>query len=152
FGHSGFGHDGPRDAAGLRGPGSSADAVRLASTEPSTRDTADTNGHTGPDAGPSEGERTDADRMPIPAPRTSPAEATGPNTGTSGLRRRVPQANLAPELKAGSTPAGSAPAPARPAGPSSDAAQALSRYQASRQAAQAVADQHEHVDDRRTHQ
>jgi hypothetical protein len=150
--HNGAGHDGPgaASAAGASaGLVSRADAPR---SEPSTKDAAETNGHTGPDAGPSERERTDADRTAIPAPRVSSAETAGPNTGNSGLRRRVPQANLAPELKAGTTPVGSAPAPARPAGPSTDAAQALSRYQASRQAAQAVADQHEPLDDRRTHQ
>jgi signal transduction histidine kinase len=82
-------------------------------------------------------ERADDERSPIPAPRPAPADSAG--TGASGLRRRVPQASLAPELRAPAAPA--APAtPAAPTSPSRDAAHALSRYQASRQAAQAVAE------------
>jgi hypothetical protein len=56
------------------------------------------------------------------------------------LARRVPQAHLAPELR---RPGRDAPA-AEPEGPLPDAAEAraaLSRYQASRQAARAVVDQ-----------
>jgi hypothetical protein len=57
------------------------------------------------------------------------------------LSRRVPQAHLAPELRRqGQGPA----ATARPDGPLPDAAEAraaLSRYQASRQAARAVVDE-----------
>ena len=56
------------------------------------------------------------------------------------LARRVPQAHLAPELR---RPGRAAPA-AEPEGPLPDASEAraaLSRYQASRQAARAVVDQ-----------
>jgi hypothetical protein len=55
------------------------------------------------------------------------------------LSRRVPQAHLAPELRRN----GQAPAPGGPEGSLPDAAEAraaLSRYQASRQAARAVVD------------
>ncbi|WP_433504129.1 ATP-binding protein [Pseudonocardia halophobica] len=108
---------------------------------------------------------TDTTRVPIPTPRPAPAEGSRPPaTGSSGLRRRVPQASLAPELRGGTAEPVAPAAPAAPAGPSTDAAQALSRYQASRQAAQAVADQglggtgmhdqhdqhDQHITDRRT--
>jgi hypothetical protein len=56
------------------------------------------------------------------------------------LARRVPQAHLAPELRR----AGQGPAAAQPDGPLPDAAEAraaLSRYQASRQAARAVVEE-----------
>jgi hypothetical protein len=61
-----------------------------------------------------------------------------PIDATIGLRRRVPQAHLAPELR--EPVAG--PEPARQVVPSqvSDAASALSRYQASRQTAQTAVD------------
>ena len=106
------------------------------------------------DAVPGQGgepaERSEQDRVPIPAPRAATGE---PATGSSGLRRRVPQASLAPELKAAAASAKATPAtPAVPAGPSTDAAQALSRYQASRQAAQAVAEQQVQHHDERTNQ
>jgi hypothetical protein len=78
--------------------------------------------------------------VPSPVPRPRPAEETEPDAPPQGkakrdLRRRVPQAHLAPELR-------------RPADeptswePEYDAAaaSALSRYQASRHAAQAYVD------------
>jgi signal transduction histidine kinase len=90
---------------------------------------------------------------PIPRPRGRAAEpdasvnrrelgpaAAGPApdgqdaSSRRGLRRRVPQANLAPELRQPSDGAG----PVAP--PDGGAASALSRYQASRQAAQALVD------------
>ncbi len=74
-------------------------------------------------------------RRPRPemAPRPAPSAAGGP---PNGLRRRVPQANLAPELrdKQSTGPEPAAPAP----GNAAAAASALSRYQASREAAQAA--------------
>jgi hypothetical protein len=78
-------------------------------------------------------------------PRThEPASAAaGDGNGAEGLllSRRVPQAHLAPELRRG----GQGPAAsARGDGPVPDAAEAraaLSRYQASRQAARAVVDE-----------
>jgi signal transduction histidine kinase len=80
----------------------------------------------------------------IPAPRTAPAAAGGSESeaGRTGLRRRVPQASLAPELRVPEQPT-AATSPA--ASPSPSAAQALSRYQASRQAAQAAADRDLHA-------
>jgi signal transduction histidine kinase len=60
-------------------------------------------------------------------PATPPAPAAAPPPG--GLRRRVPQSHLAPELR---EPAAVQPGHVEP---SPDAASALSRYQASRQAA-----------------
>ncbi|MCE0766672.1 ATP-binding protein [Pseudonocardia kujensis] len=111
----------------------------------------------GPVGRTGDAEAPDATRVPIPTPRPAPAESSRPPaTGSSGLRRRVPQASLAPELRGGSAEPAAPAAPAAPATPSADAAHALSRYQASRQAAQAVADQapdgsHDHhVTDRRT--
>jgi Histidine kinase-, DNA gyrase B-, and HSP90-like ATPase len=75
---------------------------------------------------------------PSPAPTLSPTtQGAGPGDGL--LARRVPQAHLAPELRRN----GQAPAASRPdgAGPDADEARAaLSRYQASRQAARAVVD------------
>jgi signal transduction histidine kinase len=88
---------------------------------------------------------------PRPDPRTAPARppqagaaeagATAAETHATGvqLSRRVPQANLAPELRRGSSTArgGPEPTPARtPAVDARSAREALSRYQASRQAAQ----------------
>jgi hypothetical protein len=75
----------------------------------------------------------------LPQPRNdevAPPTASRPGTAASrGLRRRVPQSHLAPELRHPVTgPADTAAAPL-----SADAAaSALSRYQASRLAAQAV--------------
>ena len=54
------------------------------------------------------------------------------------LSRRVPQANLAPELRRQGQAAGRADGPLPDAG---EARAALSRYQASRQAARAVVDE-----------
>jgi signal transduction histidine kinase len=64
----------------------------------------------------------------VPAAAVPPRETAGTSPG--GLRRRVPQAHLAPELRA--------PADTPPAAAASDLAvgSALSRYQASRAAAQ----------------
>jgi len=70
----------------------------------------------------------------IPAPRRG-GEVGGGN-GKPGLRRRVPQAHLAPELR--QPVAGDGDTAPRI---DSAAASALSRYQASRQAAQAVVDE-----------
>jgi hypothetical protein len=67
-----------------------------------------------------------------------PPAATGDIAGDGApftLRRRVPQAHLTPELR--QPAAAEAPAPAVP---TASAASALSRYQASRQAAQDVVD------------
>jgi signal transduction histidine kinase len=69
----------------------------------------------------------------IPSPRRN-GEAVTEN-GKPELRRRVPQAHLAPELR---QPAADEPGAAPPV--DGAAASALSRYQASRQAAQAVVD------------
>ncbi|MBW0117907.1 sensor histidine kinase [Pseudonocardia abyssalis] len=88
-------------------------------------------------------ERFDAPPRPVggpvpavPSPRPRPAaEPPGPvEPGRGGLRRRVPQAHLAPELRG--------PAAPDPAGPAHDGAavSALSRYQASRSAAQLAVD------------
>jgi Histidine kinase-, DNA gyrase B-, and HSP90-like ATPase len=80
---------------------------------------------------------------PHPAPGSpQPAPVTVGEAAADGivLARRVPQAHLAPELR---RPGRDAPAP-DPEGPLPDAAEAraaLSRYQASRQAARAVVDQ-----------
>jgi signal transduction histidine kinase len=81
---------------------------------------------------------------PVPRPRPAEparhAQAPGgpqPATGVGGgrgLRRRVPQSHLAPELRQAAPD--SAPDPLPPY--SGSAASALSRYQASRQAAQAL--------------
>ncbi len=82
---------------------------------------------------------------PRPGPLTAPAPAPAPTGPTpalaapadpvTGLRRRVPQSHLAPELREPGHGRMSDPAPAIPAQHSVDAANALSRYQASRQAA-----------------
>jgi hypothetical protein len=77
--------------------------------------------------------------------RGAPATVgAGAEVGEQGsgpmLSRRVPQAHLAPELRR----SGQGPAPARPDAPLPDAAEAraaLSRYQASRQAARAVVEE-----------
>jgi hypothetical protein len=88
--------------------------------------------------------------VPVPAPRDAasaalptwgpPAEATGPAddggaTGRPTLHKRVPQARLAPGLRLSSPDADAADPDALP-----DAADALSRYQASRASAQALVD------------
>ncbi|QJY46622.1 sensor histidine kinase [Pseudonocardia broussonetiae] len=73
----------------------------------------------------------------VPDPRPRPGAAGPPvpaQPARGGLRRRVPQAHLAPELRV--------PVSAEPAAPVHDgaAASALSRYQASRSAAQYTVD------------
>jgi signal transduction histidine kinase len=70
----------------------------------------------------------------IPTPRQNGEAVTG--NGKPELRRRVPQAHLAPELR---QPVADEPDGAPPL--DGAAASALSRYQASRQAAQAVVDE-----------
>ncbi|MCF7553267.1 ATP-binding protein [Pseudonocardia sp. WMMC193] len=75
----------------------------------------------------------------IPHPRRE-SSAEPATTGSSGLRRRVPQASLAPELRSAAR-SGSSPATDPVAG--AEAARALSRYQSSRQAAQADAEKHQ---------
>jgi signal transduction histidine kinase len=84
-------------------------------------------------AAPPEGERSQW-RESVPPAVHSPQAADGVL-----LSRRVPQAHLAPELRRNGQP----PAPGGPEGSLPDAAEAraaLSRYQASRQAAKAVVD------------
>jgi hypothetical protein len=74
-----------------------------------------------------------------PAPPPPPART--PTPGEPQLNRRVPQANLAPELRRDNgyaAPDEPAP-PAAPPGPDAvQARDALSRYQASRRAARAL--------------
>ena len=77
-----------------------------------------------------------------PAPAPVRGHGAGPEVGEQGpvLSRRVPQAHLAPELRR----SGQGPAAAPPDAPLPDAAEAraaLSRYQASRQAARAVVEE-----------
>jgi hypothetical protein len=79
-----------------------------------------------------------------PAPAPVGGHGAGPEVGEQAngpmLSRRVPQAHLAPELRR----SGQGPAAARPDAPLPDAAEAraaLSRYQASRQAARAVVEE-----------
>ena len=72
-----------------------------------------------------------------PAPPGAVGEA-GPVATEPLLSRRVPQANLAPELRREGQAAGRADGPLPDAG---EARAALSRYQASRQAARAVVDE-----------
>jgi hypothetical protein len=92
---------------------------------------------------PAPGAPPPAAGAPHPAPGSpQPAPVTVGEAAADGivLARRVPQAHLAPELR---RPGRDAPA-AEPEGPLPDAAEAraaLSRYQASRQAARAVVDQ-----------
>jgi hypothetical protein len=79
---------------------------------------------------------------PAPAQVGGPAPGTGEEFPANGpvLSRRVPQAHLAPELRR----SGQGPAAAQPDAPLPDAAEAraaLSRYQASRQAARAVVEE-----------
>ena len=86
--------------------------------------------------------------VPSPRPRAAPAPhvpapqgtasgtraAAAAGTSPGGLRRRVPQSHLAPELRA---PADAPPEPR----PDPTAGSALSRYQASRAAAQRIEDE-----------
>ena len=75
--------------------------------------------------------RTDEPAAPAPEPR-----APQPGAGGRSLRRRVPQTHLAPELRLAMSGLADTAAP-----PAADAAaSALSRYQASRRAAQASVD------------
>jgi signal transduction histidine kinase len=74
---------------------------------------------------------------PVP-PAPVPAGVERPATGEPLLSRRVPQAHLAPELRRHETAATAAAAAPLP--DASEARAALSRYQASRQAARAVVD------------
>ncbi|MFR9806309.1 ATP-binding protein [Pseudonocardia sp. RS010] len=152
-GHDSTGHDSTGHGTNGHGPERTADRAPDVAPDGTATATA-----TAADRG-SDG--ADTHRVPIPTPRPAPAESSRPAaTGSSGLRRRVPQASLAPELRGGSAEPATPAAPAAPAGPSAHAAQALSRYQASRQAAQALADQgldatdthDQHITDRRTHQ
>jgi hypothetical protein len=83
--------------------------------------------------------RADEPRVPAPLPRPRPDQVKTPPGGPAGrgLRRRVPQSHLAPELRHRNH--GGLAETATPL--SADAAAtALSRYQASRLAAQAVVD------------
>jgi hypothetical protein len=78
----------------------------------------------------------------LPTPRADVATAPEADSRATpkgrALRRRVPQSHLAPELR---QPVPSGVADGVPVAPmSADAASALSRYQASRQAAQSVVD------------
>ena len=79
---------------------------------------------------------------PVPAPRPAPERARSeaprtPEVAPGGLRRRVPQTHLNAQLRQPGTEA--SPATATPAArTTADAASALSRYQASRSAAQAA--------------
>lgn len=82
---------------------------------------------------------------PVPRPPAAPAHTPLPvpeprrQSDRPALRRRVPQSHLAPELRAEQV-GGALPEPPRP---NAGTASALSRYQASRQAAQAVTEREE---------
>ncbi|GEL24975.1 hypothetical protein PSU4_39290 [Pseudonocardia sulfidoxydans NBRC 16205] len=82
-------------------------------------------------------EDTDPDTPAVPAQRGGLPTQRATSDGRPALRRRVPQASLAPELRQSAGP--TAGATATPAVPAASAARALSRYQASRRAAQAEA-------------
>jgi signal transduction histidine kinase len=144
------GHPHPADAGGWRGwwnPESAAAGSRPpdgvqpeAPVEPARRQALPTL----PDA-TGRAPAPQASPSPSPSPRPRPAESDIPaprheaeqpatsGEGRPGLRRRVPQAHLAPELR---HPTAEEPDFSMPA--DGGAASALSRYQASRQAAQAV--------------
>ncbi|TQM15210.1 ATP-binding protein [Pseudonocardia kunmingensis] len=125
-------------AAGSRPPG--GDGIDGARTDPSATGA---QRQTLPAVPPA----AEGGRTPSPSPRPRPADSDIPEPrtggeppastgeGRPGLRRRVPQAHLAPELR---HPASEEPDFSLP--PDGGAASALSRYQASRQAAQAVVD------------
>ncbi|MHA6792862.1 ATP-binding protein [Pseudonocardia bannensis] len=144
------GHSGPGPVPGGPGP---APAAPLGSADgtPAARP-----GNGGP-AGPAEtapvarsGEqppsrhsipRPRSEARPVPRPQPRPHDPPSPRPSVSapggfGLRRRVPQSHLAPELRQPEPE--SAPVAAQP--PSTEAATALSRYQAHRQAARALVD------------
>jgi signal transduction histidine kinase len=116
--------DGPADAAAGR-------KVSGRRPRPTKRQPSPEAAQGSPDTGPAESD--------VPTPRPSRDAPTGNGTGgRPTLRRRVPQAHLAPELRQPSSSDGPDVAP-----PPANAASALSRYQASRQAAQAVVDETE---------
>jgi signal transduction histidine kinase len=73
------------------------------------------------------------DALPLPTATVPEQRPSGPVDPVSGLRRRVPQSHLSAQLRTPEPEA--APIRARPS--TADAAAALSRYQASRAAAQA---------------
>jgi signal transduction histidine kinase len=89
-------------------------------------------------APPAAASQPDAPPPFVPSPRARPDEppSEGPSAVRGGLSRRVPQAHIAPELRV-PPPADTVPAPAL----DTAAASALSRYQASRQAAQQLMDE-----------
>jgi signal transduction histidine kinase len=79
-------------------------------------------------------------------PEPPPSRIPGPPAGTVGeegllLSRRVPQAHLAPELRRDGQGTAAARAADAPLPDAAEARAALSRYQASRQAARAVVDE-----------
>jgi hypothetical protein len=74
------------------------------------------------------------DAPPIPTGAVPDPRSSGPVDPVSGLRRRIPQSHLSAQLRT-PEPEQGAPALDRPS--TADAAAALSRYQASRAAAQA---------------
>jgi hypothetical protein len=109
-----------------------------------TPDTAPASSATHPDQ--VDGPGQDSPAVPSPRPRSATAQlppqpdrraaaSTGdaPVDPISGLRRRVPQAHLVPELRG--TPSAADTVGSRLPDHTTDAANALSRYQASRQAA-----------------
>ncbi|MGD9527693.1 MAG: ATP-binding protein [Pseudonocardia sp.] len=91
------------------------------------------------DAGPRDGRDGPPDPGQLTAGPVRRPVANGPDATVQGLRRRVPQASLAPELRRDELMAEEPPAeiPTQ-AVPSQSAASALSRYQASRRSAQAA--------------
>jgi hypothetical protein len=83
---------------------------------------------------PSPTPRPLVDASPIPAGAVPDPRTSGPVDPVSGLRRRIPQSHLSAQLHT-PEPERAAPVLDRPS--NADAAAALSRYQASRAAAQA---------------
>ena len=71
----------------------------------------------------------------------NPAHAAGAGDDPPLLSRRVPQAHLAPELRRGQGPEVSRGSSGAPLPDAAEARAALSRYQASRQAARAMVDE-----------
>jgi hypothetical protein len=82
---------------------------------------------------PSPRPRSAAQLPPQPDRRAATSTGDAPVDPVSGLRRRVPQAHLVPELRG--TPSAADTVGSRLSEHATDAADALSRYQASRQAA-----------------
>ncbi|MCW0212912.1 MAG: ATP-binding protein [Pseudonocardia sp.] len=143
FGTNGFGGNG----YGRTGYDGNGHEPKVPTVNGANGRAADGHGPNGTPSRPSPVQRQEADiprpgtgqDADVPAPRSAPGAAPESEAGRTGLRRRVPQASLAPELRLPEQ----APSPAAPAAPpaaSASAAQALSRYQASRQAAQAATD------------